>query len=211
MVGGARGRGELGGAGVGGGDVVVERTIVAQGVAPVGLEVRAGAAVWDNAGPAVPATGSAAGGSPHRGSPHRGSPQGGSPHRGSPHRGSPQGGSPQGGPAASGPAASGPSQGHLTFWVSTQNAQLTRAIVTGALGLDASAVRVIAPDVGGGVGAELGADREAVLVAWAAKRTGPPLRWVEARTAKLPAITHGRGQRQTIKIRGARGRPGPAP
>src|SRR5260370_22254664 len=157
MVGGARGRGELGGAGVGGGDVVVERTIVAQGVAPVGLEVRAAAGVWDTAGPAVPATGSAAGGSPHRGSPHRGSPQGGSPHRGSPQGGSPQGGPAASGPAASGPAAggpaaSGPSQGHLTFWVSTQNAQLTRAIVTGALGLDASAVRVIAPDVGGGFG-----------------------------------------------------------
>ena len=193
-IAGERGRDKFDDAAFDGCDVVVERTIVNQRVAPVPLEVRAAAAVWDNAGPAVPATGSAAGGSPHRGSPHRGSPQGGSP----------QGGPAASGPAAGGPAASGPSQGHLTFWVSTQNAQLTRAIVTGALGLDASAVRVIAPDVGGGFGAKIGADREAVLVAWAARRTGRPLRWVETRTENLLAMTHGRGQRQTIKIGGTR-------
>lgn len=67
--------------------------------------------------------------------------------------------------------------GHLTVWASTQNAQAARAVLAGQLGLDATAVRVIAPDVGGGFGAKFGAKREEVAVAWAARRRGRPLRW----------------------------------
>ena len=136
-------------------DVVVERTIVNQRVAPVPLEVRAAAAVWEGVGP---------------------------------------GGRPPGSPG----------DGHLTFWASTQNAQLTRVILAGALGLDPSAIRVIAPDVGGGFGAKVGVDRDVIAVAWAARRLGRPLRWVETRTENLIAMTHGRAQRQTIKIGGTR-------
>jgi carbon-monoxide dehydrogenase large subunit len=123
-------------------DVVVERTIVNQRVAPVPLEVRAAAAAWNN--------------------------------------------------------------DHLTFWTSTQNAQLTRVTVAGALGLDPSAVRVIAPDVGGGFGAKVGVDRDVIAVAWAARRLRRSLRWVETRSENLVAMTHGRAQRQTIKIGGTR-------
>jgi carbon-monoxide dehydrogenase large subunit len=94
--------------------------------------------------------------------------------------------------------------GKLTFWASTQNAQLTRLILAGQLGLDPGAIRVIAPDVGGGFGAKIGIDRDTVAVAWAAKRTGRPLRWAETRSENLVGMTHGRDQRQTIKIGGTR-------
>ncbi len=140
-------------------DVVVERTIVNQRVAPVPLEVRAAAAVWDSAPPAD--TQAAKDTEPAAG-------------------------------------------GRLTFWASTQNAQLTRAILAGALGLPPSAVRVIAPDVGGGFGAKVGVDRDAIAVAWATRRLGRPLRWVETRTENLLAMTHGRAQQQTVKIGGTR-------
>ncbi len=123
-------------------EVVVEREIVNQRLAPVPLEGRATAAVW--------------------------------------------------------------ADGKLTVWVSTQNAQIARFILAGALGLDPAAIRVVAPDVGGGFGAKIGVDRDALLVAWAAKHIGHPLRWAETRSENLLAMTHGRAQRHRITIGGSR-------
>jgi carbon-monoxide dehydrogenase large subunit len=91
--------------------------------------------------------------------------------------------------------------GKLTVWASTQNAQISRFILT-ALGLPPDAIRVVAPDVGGGFGAKIGVDREAILVAWAAKHTGRAVRWVESRSENLTAMTQGRAQRHHIKIGG---------
>ena len=126
----------------GGCDVVVERTIENQRLAPVPMEGRAVAASW--------------------------------------------------------------ADGKLTVWVSTQNAQISRFILAGALGLDPAAIRVVAPDVGGGFGAKIGVDRDGLIVAWAAKHTGRALRWAETRSENLTAMTHGRAQRHTIKIGGTR-------
>ncbi|HCU91632.1 MAG TPA: carbon monoxide dehydrogenase, partial [Actinobacteria bacterium] len=123
-------------------DVVVEREIVNQRVAPVPMEGRAAAAVW--------------------------------------------------------------ADGKLTVWVSTQNAQISRFILAGAFGLDPGALRVVTPDVGGGFGAKVGIDRDAITVAWAARHTGRALRWVETRSENLTAMTHGRAQRHTIRIGGTR-------
>jgi carbon-monoxide dehydrogenase large subunit len=94
--------------------------------------------------------------------------------------------------------------GKLTVWVSTQNAQISRFILAGAFGLDPAAIRVVAPDVGGGFGAKVGLDRDAIIVAWAARHTGRALRWVETRSENLTGMTHGRAQRHAIKIGGTR-------
>ena len=94
--------------------------------------------------------------------------------------------------------------GKLTVWVSTQNAQISRFIMAGAFGLDPDAIRVVAPDVGGGFGAKVGIDRDAILVAWAARHTGRALRWVETRSENLVGMTHGRAQEHSIKIGGTR-------
>jgi carbon-monoxide dehydrogenase large subunit len=101
-------------------------------------------------------------------------------------------------------AAAAWADGKLTVWLSTQNAQWSRDAIAGTLGLEPSTVRVIAPDVGGGFGAKIGADRDALAVAWAAKKTGRPVRWVETRSENMVGMTHGRGQRQTLKIGGTR-------
>jgi aerobic carbon-monoxide dehydrogenase large subunit len=92
--------------------------------------------------------------------------------------------------------------GNLTYWVSTQNAQISRFILAGVLGMDPGTIRVITPDVGGGFGAKVGIDRDAILIAWAARKTGRALRWVETRSENLVGMTHGRAQEQTIKIGG---------
>jgi aerobic carbon-monoxide dehydrogenase large subunit len=94
--------------------------------------------------------------------------------------------------------------GKLTVWVSTQNAQISRFVMAGAFGLDPDAIRVVAPDVGGGFGAKVAIDRDAILVAWAARHTGRALRWVETRSENLVGMTHGRAQQHSIKIGGTR-------
>ena len=123
-------------------DVVLERTIVNQRLAPVPLEPRAMAAAW---------TGD-----------------------------------------------------RLTIWSSTQNAQLARGAIAGAVGLDPALIRVITPDVGGGFGAKVAVDRDAICIAWAAKHTRHAVRWIESRSENLVGMVHGRGQRQTYKIGGTR-------
>jgi aerobic carbon-monoxide dehydrogenase large subunit len=94
--------------------------------------------------------------------------------------------------------------GRLTVWLSTQNPQIARGAIAGGLGLDEAAVRIVAPDVGGGFGAKIGADPDPVALGWAARRVGRPVRWSETRSENLTAMTHGRAQHQTITIGGRR-------
>jgi carbon-monoxide dehydrogenase large subunit len=94
--------------------------------------------------------------------------------------------------------------GRLTVWHSSQNAQLCRLLLAGALGLAPDRIRVVVPDVGGGFGAKVGIDRDAIVVAWAAKRLGRALRWAETRSENLVGMTQGRAQLQHLKIGGSR-------
>jgi len=101
-------------------------------------------------------------------------------------------------------AATVTDDGRLTAWVSNQGAQVTQRELSGALDLPREQVHIITPDVGGGFGAKMGADPEHVVVAWLARHLGRPVRWVETRWENLVAMTHGRGQVQTITIGGRR-------
>ena len=94
--------------------------------------------------------------------------------------------------------------GRLTMWLSNQNAQACRDALQQQLGLADEQVRVITPDVGGGFGAKIGIDPDAVLLGWMSRRAGRPVRWVENRSENMVAMTHGRAQRQTVTIGGRR-------
>jgi aerobic carbon-monoxide dehydrogenase large subunit len=94
--------------------------------------------------------------------------------------------------------------GKLTVWASSQNAQVTRFILAGALGMEPDQIRVVVPDVGGGFGAKIGIDRDTITIAWAARKTGRALRWAETRSENLVAMSQGRAQHQHIKIGGHR-------
>ena len=96
------------------------------------------------------------------------------------------------------------SGGKLTVWCSSQNAQISRFILAGALGMAPDQIRVVVPDVGGGFGAKVGLDRDAIVVAWAARKTGRALSWTETRSENLVGMTQGRAQLQHIKIGGNR-------
>ncbi len=94
--------------------------------------------------------------------------------------------------------------GRVTLWCSTQAPQSARDEVAGWLGVDASQVHLITPDVGGGFGAKIGADPEFALVAWLAKHTSRPVRWNETRSENMTGMVQGRAQAQTITIGGNR-------
>jgi aerobic carbon-monoxide dehydrogenase large subunit len=94
--------------------------------------------------------------------------------------------------------------GPLTHWASTQSPHALRDTLAQVLGVEASKVRVVAPDVGGGFGAKIGAYPEELLVAWLAKRLGRPVTWTETRSESMVGLGHGRGQIQYVTIGGSR-------
>jgi len=94
--------------------------------------------------------------------------------------------------------------GRLTAWIPNQGAQGTKAEMATRLGVEASQIRIITPDVGGAFGAKFGADPEHVVVAWIARHLGRPARWTETRYENLIAMTHGRAQQHTVTIGGSR-------
>ena len=72
--------------------------------------------------------------------------------------------------------------GRYTLYLSSQNIHGNRDIAARVLGVDASAVRFVAPDVGGGFGAKNFAYPEQALILWAARRVGRPVKWIATRS-----------------------------
>ena len=68
------------------------------------------------------------------------------------------------------------------------------------LGLPESAIRVVAPDVGGGFGVKLQIYPEEVLVCLLARRLRRPVKWIEDRWEHFVATTHGREQFHEIEV-----------
>jgi carbon-monoxide dehydrogenase large subunit len=89
--------------------------------------------------------------------------------------------------------------GGLVVHLSTQAPHALRDALAELCGIEQSAIRVIAPWVGGGFGAKSTADPEYVLVCRLALRLGRPVRWRQTRTENLLTM-HGRDQRQRVKI-----------
>jgi carbon-monoxide dehydrogenase large subunit len=69
-----------------------------------------------------------------------------------------------------------------TLHASTQSIHITRDHAARALGVEPAKVRYIAPDVGGGFGAKNFIYAEHVLLMWAAKRLGRPVKWIASRS-----------------------------
>lgn len=82
----------------------------------------------------------------------------------------------------------------LTMWVSTQIPHIVRRYMCDFFGLPDYQVRVIAPEVGGGFGAKLNVYPDEVVVAFAARKLGVPVKYVEDRTANFLQTIHGRDQ-----------------
>src|SRR6266700_2134407 len=81
-----------------------------------------------------------------------------------------------------------------TAYVSAQSIHATRDRAASALGVEAARARFVAPDVGGGFGAKNFIYPEHVLIPWAAKRAGRPVKWIASRSEVFLADHQGRGQ-----------------
>ena len=84
--------------------------------------------------------------------------------------------------------------GRLTMLASTQQPHQLRTVVAEVCGMPEAAVRVIAPDTGGGFGNKQHFLREECLVGLLARITGRPVRWEEDRSEALTASVHSRPQ-----------------
>ncbi len=73
-------------------------------------------------------------------------------------------------------------RGRYTAYVSSQSIHATRDNTARALGVPPSAVRFVAADVGGGFGAKNFIYPEHVLILWAARRIGRPVKWIATRS-----------------------------
>jgi aerobic carbon-monoxide dehydrogenase large subunit len=82
--------------------------------------------------------------------------------------------------------------GRLVLYASTQSPHLLRQALAHLLKLPADRLRVIAKDVGGSFGMKSGAYPEDVLVLYAARKLGRPVRWISERRESFLADDHGR-------------------
>lgn len=96
--------------------------------------------------------------------------------------------------------------GRCTIWVCSQRPAGAKHVIECALGLEPGTVRAVTPNVGGGFGAKggYGCQPEDVVVAWAARRLGRPVRWAETRSESMLAMGHGRASTHRVRLGGTR-------
>lgn len=83
--------------------------------------------------------------------------------------------------------------GDYTLHTTSQNPHLTRLLLGAfSLGIPEHKLRVVAPDVGGGFGSKIPHYAEEVLVLWAARRVGRPVKWTAQRSESFVSDAHGR-------------------
>jgi carbon-monoxide dehydrogenase large subunit len=87
-----------------------------------------------------------------------------------------------------------------TLHVSAQSIHATRDHTARALGVTPEKVRFVAPDVGGGFGAKNFIYPEHVLIPWAAKRVGRPVKWIASRGEVMLADHAGRDHHATATL-----------
>jgi aerobic carbon-monoxide dehydrogenase large subunit len=90
--------------------------------------------------------------------------------------------------------------GKLTVWSSTQVPHFLRLFLSGLLGISEEQVRVIAPEVGGGFGSKLNIYAEEIGCAWAARKVGRPVKWIETRSEGMMVTHQGRDQIDTVRV-----------
>jgi aerobic carbon-monoxide dehydrogenase large subunit len=75
--------------------------------------------------------------------------------------------------------------GRYTLHAPSQGVHSFRETVAGVLGVEEHAVRVLTPEVGGAFGVREAAINEHILLPWAARRVGRPVKWVASRAETL--------------------------
>src|SRR5262249_21627683 len=89
--------------------------------------------------------------------------------------------------------------GRITLTCSTQMPHGMRTVIADLIGMPESALRVIAPDVGGGFGQKMSLAAEFVVVTFLARELRTSIAWVEDRRENLIACFHSRDQEIALK------------
>lgn len=87
-----------------------------------------------------------------------------------------------------------PHADELTLWTSTQIASQTRGYLSELLDLPEHRIHLQVPRMGGGFGSKFHFYPEEAAVAFAARSTGSPVRWIEDRAESFTATVHARAQ-----------------
>ena len=98
-----------------------------------------------------------------------------------------------------------PSLDHLTIWDTTQAPVAARAFIADKLGMPEAGLTVIAPDVGGGFGVKIMLlYPEEVLIPFAARLLGRPVKWIEDRREHFIGSNHERLMVHRIEVAAAK-------
>ena len=89
--------------------------------------------------------------------------------------------------------------GRLVVYCTTQAPHHIRQAITEELGLPVGAVRVVAPDVGGGFGTKGKHYPEETVLPWAAQRLGRPHQMLLADKLVEGSGSHSRGERLPLR------------
>ena len=90
---------------------------------------------------------------------------------------------------------------HYTLYTTSQNPHLIRLLMAAfTLHVPEHKLRIIAPDVGGGFGSKIYHYAEELLVTWASRRTGRPVKWTADRMEAFISDAHGRDHVSTAKL-----------
>jgi carbon-monoxide dehydrogenase large subunit len=92
----------------------------------------------------------------------------------------------------------------VELWSSSQIPHAVAGAVGLAFGIPSNKVRVVAPEVGGGFGLKLNVYPDEILVCFASKDLGSPVRWTETRREAGFASIQGRGWIGTATITGTK-------
>ena len=95
-------------------------------------------------------------------------------------------------------------EGRLVHYSACQGAHPTKALLSTIYSLDASDVRVVVPDMGGGFGVKSRTYPEEAALGFYSKEIGRPVKWTETRSENFLAMPQGRGQVQYAKLGGTR-------
>lgn len=88
-----------------------------------------------------------------------------------------------------------------TLYTTSQNPHLTRLLLSAfVLGIPEHKVHVIAPDVGGGFGSKIFHYIEEVMVVWASRQLGRPIKWTAERSESFLTDAHGRDHKTSVSM-----------
>ena len=86
----------------------------------------------------------------------------------------------------------------LMMWSANQRPHLLRTYLSEMLSLPEESIRVVCPDMGGSFGG--GIYNEEILIGYAAKRMGRPVKWIEDRQENLLNTRHSRDQIHDVEV-----------